>query len=519
MCKLAPYKCGFSCFSAFKVFKETADMEEVVVMETDCRAELTRGHSFHSFSIRSSSESAQVNPITTSPPCGGEEDGTNWRGPGGGGELNPLDAWLPITESRNGNTFSVTFHLLCSGIGFQALLLPFAFVTLGWAWGIICLSLAFTWQLYTIWLLVQLHESESGIRYSRYIHLAVTAFGPKLGKLLGMFPVMYLSGGTCVQLIIIGGSTIKLFFNTVCDAKSVTATECFLMFTCLAMAGAQFRNLNSMARVSFIGTITAIVYCTLIWALSIAKGRHDDISYDPPLLESNVDRFGGILNALGIIFLAFRGHNVILEIQGTLPSKHPTRKPMWRGVIISYAVIAMCLLPLAVCGFWAYGNKVPSSIGEILIAAAQFGGHKTSKFVLGLICILVVVSCLSAFQIYGMVVFDNLELRYSSKKTKPCARWLRVAFRIFFGVFVFFIAMAFPFLISLAVLIGGLAFPLTYAHPCLMWIAIKKPKRKGVIWCINMGLGCLGLSLSVLLVVAASWNIAHNGLNANFFRP
>lgn len=163
--------------------------------------------------------------------------------------------------------------------------------------------------------------------------------------------------------------------------------------------------------------------------------------------------------------------------------------------------------------------QIPSSIGEILTAAANFHGHKTSKSVLGLICVLVVVNCSSAFQIYGMVVFDNLELRYSSKKNKPCARWLRVAFRIFFGGFVFFIAMAFPFLISLAVLLGGLAFPLTYAYPCLMWIAIKKPKPRGAMWCINMGLGCLGLCLSLLLIVAASWNIAHNGLKANFFRP
>lgn len=127
--------------------------------------------------------------------------------------------------------------------------------------------------------------------------------GPMLGKLLGMFPVMYLSGGTCVQLIIVGGGTLKLFFNTVCDAKSVTGTECFLMFTCLVIVVAQFPNLNSIARVSFIGTITAIVYCTLIWALSVAKGRVNDISYDPPLIESNMDRFGGILHALGIIFL------------------------------------------------------------------------------------------------------------------------------------------------------------------------------------------------------------------------
>ena len=45
---------------------------------------------------------------------------------------NPQEAWLPITESRNGNTFFAAFHLLCSGIGLQALLLPVAFATLGW---------------------------------------------------------------------------------------------------------------------------------------------------------------------------------------------------------------------------------------------------------------------------------------------------------------------------------------------------------------------------------------------------
>lgn len=49
-----------------------------------------------------------------------------------GFEQNPQEAWLPITESRNGNTFSVTVLTLCSGIGMQALVLPVAFATLGW---------------------------------------------------------------------------------------------------------------------------------------------------------------------------------------------------------------------------------------------------------------------------------------------------------------------------------------------------------------------------------------------------
>lgn len=74
-------------------------------------------------------------------------------------------------------------------------------------------------------------------------------------------------------------------------------------------------NLNSVARVSLLGAVTAIVYCTMVWTISIAKGRPRDVSYDPPPEETLVATYGGILNALGVIFLAFRGYNVILEIQ------------------------------------------------------------------------------------------------------------------------------------------------------------------------------------------------------------
>lgn len=156
------------------------------------------------------------------------------------------------------------------------------------------------------------------------LFLCFSFSGQKLGKFSSLVPVMYLSVGTCVQLIIIGGGTLKLFITTVCkdgatcDAKSLTTVECFLVFMIMAVVVAQFPNLNSLAWVSLIGSITAITYCTMIWAISIGKGRSSDISYDPPEMESNMDRFGGILNSLGIIVLAFRGHNVILEIQVSL---------------------------------------------------------------------------------------------------------------------------------------------------------------------------------------------------------
>ncbi|KAK8625232.1 hypothetical protein V6N13_090107 [Hibiscus sabdariffa] len=442
-----------------------------------------------------------------------------------------LESWLPLTESRNGTTFSAVSHLLCSGIGVQALLLPAAFSSLGWAWGIICLSIAYTWQLYTTWLLVDLHEPVPGTRCSRFVRLSIIAFGQKLGKLLAIFPVMYLSGGSCVTLIITGGNSMKQFFNIICEegimcgSKSLSGTHWFLIFTCVALIIGQFPNLNSIARVSLTGAIASIGYITTIWALSIGKGRNNGVSYSIPEAEkTGMAGFGNISNAIGIIILVFRGHNLILEIQGTLPmpsdSTRSCRKSMWRSVMISYIIIPMCLFPLAVVGFWAYGNKIPAKGLGILTTFSQLRRRDTSKFVIGLIYLWLTISCITSYQIYAMPAFDNLEFVYANSKRRRCPEWVRVGLRLFFGGLTFFIAVAFPFLGSLAPLIGGMTVvPLTFAYPCFMWISIRKPRPKSGMWCLNLGLGCLGIALSIVLIVAAVWNLADKGLDANFFSP
>lgn len=46
--------------------------------------------------------------------------------------LNPRDDWLPVTESRNGNSWYAGFHNMNASLGYQAILLPVAFTCLGW---------------------------------------------------------------------------------------------------------------------------------------------------------------------------------------------------------------------------------------------------------------------------------------------------------------------------------------------------------------------------------------------------
>jgi hypothetical protein len=38
--------------------------------------------------------------------------------------------------------------------------------------------------------------------------------------------------------------------------------------------------------------------------------------------------------------------------------KHPAHVPMWKGAKVAYFFIALCLFPVAIGGFWAYGNLV-----------------------------------------------------------------------------------------------------------------------------------------------------------------
>ncbi|KAH1099147.1 hypothetical protein J1N35_016068 [Gossypium stocksii] len=439
--------------------------------------------------------------------------------------LDPHDAWLPITESRNGNAYYAAFHTLCSGIGIQALVLPVAFTILGWTWGIIPLTLAFIWQLYTLYLLVQLHEStETGMRYSRYMQLCSATFGEKLAKWLALFPIMYLSGGTCVVLIIIGGQTCKMFFDVICGgtctAEPPTIVEWFLIFTSAAVLLSQLPNLNSIAGVSLIGAITAFGYCTLIWVVSVIEGRTEGVTYNPVRGSTEVTRIFDVFNTLGIVSFAFRGHNLILEIQATMPSdeKHPSSVPMWKGVKIAYTLVAMCLFPLAIGGYWAYGQRIPENRG-MLTALFVFHGKDTSQFILGLTSLFVIINALSSFQIYGMPTFDGMESVYVKKKKKALPWWFPAILRAMFGYGCFFVAVAIPFLASLAGLVGGIALPVTLVYPCFMWLKVKKPKAFTPIWCLNWVLGLLGMALSGVLVAAGIYVIIDTGVEVSFFDP
>lgn len=136
-------------------------------------------------------------------------------------------------------------------------------------------------------------------------------------------------------------------------------------------------------------------YSTIAWTAALAKGRDGNVDYGfrGKNTRDNVFNF---FNALGDIAFAFAGHNVVLEIQATIPS--PSKKPMWKGVVFAYVVVALCYFPVAFIGYYMFGNSVEDNIlvalekPRWLIACANVfvfvhvvGGYQVSSFLVFLI--------------------------------------------------------------------------------------------------------------------------------------
>ncbi|KAJ4827318.1 Lysine histidine transporter 1 [Turnera subulata] len=142
-------------------------------------------------------------------------------------------------------------------------------------------------------------------------------------------------------------------------------------------------------------------YSTIAWSASVHKGVQPDVEcgYKAKTTSKTVFNF---LSTLGDVSFAYVWHSVVLEIQATIPStpEKPSKKPMWRGVIVAYIVVALCYFPVALIGYWMYGNSVKDNI---LISLEK------PVWLIAMANMFVVVHVIGSYQIYAMPVFDVVE--------------------------------------------------------------------------------------------------------------
>ncbi|GKV17698.1 hypothetical protein SLEP1_g28167 [Rubroshorea leprosula] len=111
----------------------------------------------------------------------------------------------------------------------------------------------------------------------------------------------------------------------------------------------------------------------------------------------------------------------------------------------------------------------------------------------------VVVHVIGGYQIYAMPVFDMIETLLVKKLHFKPSRILRFVARNIYVAFTMFIGITFPFFGGLLGFFGGFVLaPTSYFLPCIMWLAVKKPKRFGLSWWTNWICIVLGVLLMVV---------------------
>ncbi|XP_059657314.1 lysine histidine transporter 2-like [Cornus florida] len=411
--------------------------------------------------------------------------------------MKELNDWLPITSNRTAKWWFSAFHNVTAMVGAGVLGLPYAMSQLGWGPGVTVMILSWIITLYTLWQMVEMHEMVPGKRFDRYHELGQHAFGEKLGLWVVVPQQLTVEIGVNIVYMVTGGKSLKKFHDTVCPScQPIRTTYFILIFASVHLVLSHLPSFNSITVISVAAAVMSLSYSTIAWVASIHRGVLPDVQYTPRA-STQAGRVFQFLSGLGDVAFAFAGHNVVLEIQATIPStpENPSKKPMWKGVVVAYVVVALCYWPVSMIGYWIFGNKVEDNVlislekPAWLVAAANM---------------FVVIHVIGSYQVFAQPVFDMVESFLVLQMNFKPSKMLRFITRTIYVLFTMIIGMTFPFFGGLLGFFGGFAFaPTSYYLPCIIWLAIYKPKRFGLSWFANWICIILGVLLTVLAPIGA----------------
>ncbi|KAH6835086.1 lysine histidine transporter 1 [Perilla frutescens var. hirtella] len=363
-------------------------------------------------------------------------------------EQTAIDNWLPITSSRTARWWFSTVHNITAIVGAGVLGLPYDMSELGWGSGVAVLVVSWIVTLYTLWQMVEMHEMVPGKRFDRYHELGQHAFGKNLGLWIVVPPQLVCLVGVDIVYMITGGQCLKKFHDLVCeDCHDIKLTYFIIIFASVHFVLSQLPSFNSISGVSLAAAIMSISYSTIAWGASVNKGVQPDVHYGYRG-KTRVDTVFSFFSAMGSVAFAYGGHNVVMEIQATMPStpQKPSKRPMWKGVIFAYIIIGMCYIPVALIGYWIFGDSVHENILVTL---------QKPKWLIATANMFVVLHLIGGYQIYAMPVFDMTEAVLVKKLEFKPTWYLRFISRTSYVAFTMFMSITFPFFDGLLGFFGG----------------------------------------------------------------
>ncbi|KAG5515707.1 hypothetical protein RHGRI_036678 [Rhododendron griersonianum] len=367
-----------------------------------------------------------------------------------------LDAGALFVLKSKGSWIHSGYHLTTSIVAPALLSLPYAFASLGWASGIMCLVVGavVTFYSYNLISLVLEHHAELGHRHLRFRDMAHDIL-------------------------------------------------------------AQIPSFHSLRHINLVSLVLSLAYSACATAGSIyigssSKGPEKDYS-----LSANTEtRVFGIFNAIAIIATTF-GNGIIPEIQATLAP--PVKGKMFKGLCVCYAVLIATFFCVAISGYWAFGNQ---SEGLILSNFLDQDGNAlvpkgfiliTNLFTILQLSAVSVVYLQPTNEVLERTFADPQSGEFSTRNVIP-----RLISRSLSVIIATTIAAMLPFFGDINAMIGAFGFlPLDFVLPVVFYNLTFKPSKRSPIFWLNVSIAAVFSAMGVIAAVAAVRQIS---LDAKTYR-
>uniref|UniRef100_A0A803MI99 Amino acid transporter transmembrane domain-containing protein n=1 Tax=Chenopodium quinoa TaxID=63459 RepID=A0A803MI99_CHEQI len=335
---------------------------------------------------------------------------------------NNVNNELPVASNRKGKWWYAAIHNVTAMVGAGILGLPYAMSQLGWGPGVTILLLSWIVTLYTLWQMVEMHEIVPGKRFDRYYELGQYAFGENFGLWFIVAQQIMVQVGCDIVYMITGGTSLmKVYSILLPNGTPIRRTYFIMIYAFIQFFLSNLPNFNSITGISFVAAIMSLSYSAIAWIASSIKGVQLDTSYGSRY-STDASHIFGFLSGLGTISFAFSGHNVVLEIQATLPStpEKPSKLSMWKGSLAAYIMVMLCYFPVAFVGYFVFGRVVEDNIMVSL---------DKPNWLIVIANVFVVIHVIGSYQVYAMPMFDMLESFLTLKMKRKPSKMIRLVTR------------------------------------------------------------------------------------------
>lgn len=400
------------------------------------------------------------------------------------------DAGAAFVLESKGQWWHAGFHLTTAIVGPTILTLPYAFRGLGWALGLLCLTIMGIVTFYAYYLMSKVldHCEKAGRRHIRFRELAADVLGSGWMFYFVIFIQTAINTGVGIGAILLSGQCLQIMYEEISPDGPLKLYEFIAMVTVIMIVLSQLPSFHSLRHINLGSLVLSLGYSFLVVGACINAGTSKNAPpRDYSLESSSSSRAFSAFSSISILAAIF-GNGILPEIQATLAP--PATGKMVKGLLMCYSVIFITFYSTAVSGYWVFGNKSNSNILESLMP--DEGPTLAPTWVLGLAVIFVLLQLFAIGLVYSQVAYEIMEKKsadanqemFSKRNLIP-----RLILRTLYMALCGFFAAMLPFFGDITSVVGAIGFiPLDFILPMLLYNKTHKPPRSSFTYLINISI-------------------------------